>query len=144
NLADMWVVSSPVAGQEGKSFDELARAAGCDPLSFFMDLLAEHDSAIRWKTVVTNDRPAQRQFLFAHDTALPGFNDSGAHARNMAFQDGGLQMLQQVLVNPQVMPLEKAIHKLTGQSAEWLGLDAGRVKPGAWADVVVIDPKRLR
>lgn len=144
NLADMWVVSSPIAGQEGKSFDELARAKGRDPLDYFMDLLAEHDTAIRWKTVVTNDRAAQRHFLFAHDTALPGFNDSGAHARNMAFQDGGLQMLQQVLLNPDVMPIEKAIHKLTGQSAEWLGLDAGTVKPGARADVIVVDPQKLR
>jgi N-acyl-D-aspartate/D-glutamate deacylase len=144
DLADMWVVSSPIAGQEGKSFAELARAAGRDPLDFFMDLLAEHDTAIRWKTVVTNDRAAQRQFLFAHDTALPGFNDSGAHARNMAFQDGGLQMLQQVQANPALMPIEKAIHKLTGQSASWLGIDAGYLKPNARADIAVVDPAKLR
>jgi N-acyl-D-aspartate/D-glutamate deacylase len=144
DLADMWIVSSPVSGQEGKSFDELARAAGKEPLEYFMDLLAEHDSAVRWKTVVTNDRAAPRQFIFAHDTTLPGFNDSGAHARNMAFQDGGLQMLQQVLLNPQLMPIEKAIHKLTGQSAEWLGIDAGFLRPGARADVVVVDPQKLR
>ena len=144
DLDDMWVVSSPVPGQEGKSFDELARAEGRDPLDFFLDMIAEHDSAIRWKTVVTNDRAAQRQFLFAHDAALPGFNDSGAHARNMAFQDGGLQMLQQVQANPELMSIEKAVHKLTGQSAEWLGLDAGLIRPGERADVVVIDPEKLR
>ncbi|HEV3138251.1 MAG TPA: amidohydrolase family protein [Pirellulales bacterium] len=144
NLADMWVVSSPISGQEGKSFDELARAEGREQLDFFMDLLAEHDSAIRWKTVVTNDRALQRQFLFTHDSTLPGFNDSGAHVRNMAFQDGGLQMLQQVLMNPGLMPIEKAISKLTGQSAEWLGLDAGLLRPGAWADVIVVDPEKLQ
>jgi N-acyl-D-aspartate/D-glutamate deacylase len=144
DLADMWIVASPIAGQEEKSFAELAGVAGKEPLDYFMDLLAEHDTAIRWKTVVTNDRAAQRHFLFAHDTALPGFNDSGAHARNMAFQDGGLQMLKQVLLNPDVMPIEKAVHKLTGQSAEWLGLDAGTVKPGSWADVIVVDPEKLR
>ncbi len=144
NLADMWIVSSPLPGQTGKSFAELAGAEGREPLDYFMDLIAEHDSAIRWKTVVTNDRPEQRRFLFAHDTALPGFNDSGAHARNMAFQDGGLQMLQQVLLNPSVMPLEKAVHKLTGMSAEWLGLDTGTVKKGAAADVIVVDPEKLR
>ena len=144
NLADMWIVASPIAGQAGKSFDELARAAEREPLDYFLDLLAQHDSAIRWKTVVTNDRDAQRHFLFAHDTTLPGFNDSGAHARNMAFQDGGLQMLQQVLLNPRLMTIEKAVHKLTGQSATWLGLDAGFLLPAARADVVVIDPKKVR
>ena len=140
----MWVVSSPIAGQAGKSFGELADAAGAEPLEYFMDLLAEHDSAIRWKTVVTNDRARERQYILAHPTTLPGFNDSGAHARNMAFQDGGLQMLQQVLLNPGLMPLEKAIHKMTRQTAEWLGLDAGSLAPGAWADVVVIDPEKLK
>ena len=50
-----------------------------------------------------------RQYLFAHDTTLPGFEQLRAHARNMAFQDGGLQMLQQVLLNPELMPIEKAI-----------------------------------
>ncbi len=143
NLADMWVVSSPIEGQAGKSFDVLADAAGAEPIEYFMDLLAEHDTAIRWKTVVTNDRAAQRQYLFAHDTALPGFNDSGAHVRNMAFQDGGLQMLQQVQANPHLMPIEKAIHKLTGQSASWLGIDAGYLRPQSRADVVVVDPRTL-
>jgi len=144
DLGDMFIVSSPIPGQQGKSFRELADAAGKEPLEYVMDLFAEHDSAIRWKTVVTNDRPEQRRFLFAHDTSLPGFNDSGAHARNMAFQDGGLQMLQQVVLHPDTMPIEKAIHKLTGMSADWLGLDTGTIKEGRTADVIVVDPVKLR
>ncbi len=144
NLDDMWIVSSPIPGQQGKSFAELAKAAGAEPLDYFMDLIAQHDSAIRWKTVVTNDRAAERQFIFAHDSSLPGFNDSGAHNRNMAFQDGGLQMLQQVLLNPGIMPLEKAIHKLTGMSAEWLGLDTGTIREGKIADLIVVDPVKLK
>jgi N-acyl-D-aspartate/D-glutamate deacylase len=144
NLADMWVVASPVTGQVGKSFQQLAEEQGAEPLEYFLDLLAEHDTAIRWRTVVTNDRPRQRHYIFAHPTTLPGFNDSGAHARNMAFQDGGLQMLQQVVLNPEVMPIQKAIHKLTRQTAEWLGLDAGSLARGAVADVAIIDPVKLR
>lgn len=144
NLNDMWIVASPIPGQVGKSFEQAAEEAGAEPIVYFMDLMAEHDTAIRWKTVVTNDRPDKRRFLFAHPTTLPGFNDSGAHARNMAFQDGGLQMLQQVVLNPEVMPIEKAIHKLTGLSAEWLGLDTGTLEPGKTADVAVIDPEKLK
>jgi N-acyl-D-aspartate/D-glutamate deacylase len=144
DLGDMWVVSSPIGGQAGKSFRELADANGAEPLDYFMDLLAQHDSAVRWKTVVTNDRSAERQYIFAHPTTLPGFNDSGAHARNMAFQDGGLQLLRQVLLNPGLMPIEKAIHKMTRQTAEWLGLDAGSLAAGAWADVAIVDPEKLK
>ncbi len=142
-LDDMWIVSSPIPLSEGKSFAQLARELGQEPLECFMDLVAEHDDAVRWKTVVTNDRPAQRQYLFAHKTTLPGFNDSGAHNRNMAFQDGGLQMLHQVVRNPQIMPIEKAISKLTLETAQWMGLDTGAIRPGDWADVAVIDPEKL-
>src|SRR5262249_29259486 len=45
---------------------------------------------------------------------------------------------------PGLMSLERAVAKLTGESAEWLGLDAGQLKPGSWADVAVIDPEKLR
>ncbi|MBX9792362.1 MAG: amidohydrolase family protein [Pirellulales bacterium] len=144
DLSQMFVVASLDKSQVGKSFQQLADEAGVDPLEYFLDQLAQHDCALRWQTVVTNDRPKQRQYLFAHKTTLPGFNDSGAHARNMAFQDGGLQMLQQVQANPELMPLELAIGKLTGLSAEWLGLDAGTLAPGKRADVIVVDPVKLR
>jgi len=37
--------------------------------------------------------------------------------------------------------LEAAIHRMTGASAEWFGLEGrGRVAAGAWADLVVFDP----
>lgn len=143
NLGEMFVVSCPVPGSAGKSFAQLAQEAGQEPLEHFLDLLAAFDNEVRWKTVVTNDRPRERQFILAHPTTLPGFNDSGAHNRNMAFQDGGLQMLQQVQANPGLMPLEKAISKLTRETAEWLGLDTGTLRPGATADVAVVDPAKL-
>lgn len=38
------------------------------------------------------------------------------------------------------MPLETAIHRLTGELADWYGLDAGRLTEGARADIAVIDP----
>ncbi len=144
DLDDMFVVSCPLPGSAGKSFQQLAEEAGADPLEYFLDLLAAYDDQVRWKTVVTNDRPAQRRYILAHPTTLPGFNDSGAHNRNMAFQDGGLQMLQQVYNHPELMSVHSAVAKLTGETASWLGLDTGRIRPGDWADVIVIDPEKLR
>lgn len=34
---------------------------------------------------------------------MPGFNDSGAHIRNMAFHDGALHMLRMAARDPQWM-----------------------------------------
>jgi len=42
-----------------------------------------------------------------------------------------------------VMTPERAVHRLTGELADWLGLDAGTLAPGRRADVVVLDPERL-
>jgi N-acyl-D-aspartate/D-glutamate deacylase len=41
------------------------------------------------------------------------------------------------------MPIEKAVWRLTGELADWLGIDAGHLKVGSRADLVVIDPAAL-
>jgi len=118
NLADMWVVASPLQARPANHSTHWPKRRDASRSNISSICWPNTTRQFRWKTVVTNDRDAQRHFLFAVDTTLPGFNDSGAHARNMAFQDGGLQMLQQVLMNPQLMTIEKAVHKLTGQSGD--------------------------
>ena len=41
------------------------------------------------------------------------------------------------------MTIERAVHRLTGEVAEWFGLDAGTLLEGDRADFVVIDPAGL-
>lgn len=41
------------------------------------------------------------------------------------------------------MTLEHAVHRLTGELADWYGLDAGHLNVGDRADVAVIDPTHL-
>lgn len=41
------------------------------------------------------------------------------------------------------MTIEQAVHRLTGELADWYRLDAGHLRIGDRADVVVIDPERL-
>jgi N-acyl-D-glutamate deacylase len=77
--------------------------------------------------------------------ALIGFSDAGAHIRNMAFYSFPLRMLK--LVNDddpkKAMPIEKAVWRLTGEIGDWLGIDAGHLRVGDRADVVVVDPRAL-
>ena len=144
DLGDMWIVSAPDASMVGKSFRQIAKEKGADEITLFMDLMRDHDRDVRWKTAVTNDRPGPRRELMASPYTLPGFNDSGAHNRNMAFQDGALQMLAQMQAHPETMTMERAVHRLTGETAAWFGLDVGTIAEGKVADITIIDPAKLQ
>jgi N-acyl-D-aspartate/D-glutamate deacylase len=76
-----------------------------------------------------------------------GFSDAGAHLRNMAFYNMGLRLLRHVRdaveAGTPFMTVEQAVHRLTGELADWYRLDAGHLRVGDRADVVVIDPARL-
>ena len=76
-----------------------------------------------------------------------GFSDAGAHLRNMAFYNMGLRLLRHVRdaeeAGTPFMTIEQAVHRLTGELADWYRLDAGHLRVGDRADLVVIDPERL-
>ena len=76
-----------------------------------------------------------------------GFSDAGAHLRNMAFYNFGLRLLRHVRdaenAGAPFMSVEQAVHRLTGELADWYQIDAGHLRLGDRADVVVIDPERL-
>ncbi|HTM85258.1 MAG TPA: hypothetical protein VL179_10245, partial [Mycobacterium sp.] len=70
-----------------------------------------------------------------------------AHLRNMAFYNFGLRLLRHVLDAQQAgqpfMSVEQAVHRLTGELADWYQIDAGHLRIGDRADLVVLDPERL-
>jgi N-acyl-D-aspartate/D-glutamate deacylase len=143
NLSDMWVEKAPDSQLEGHSFSELAEAKNLDPVDYFLDCLRTYGSRLRWKTIVGNENDRVRFRIFSSRETLPGFNDSGAHYRNMAYQDGGLHYLRQAMDHG-LPALETAVHKLTGLSAEWLGLQTGTLTVQSIADVIVLDPNALQ
>jgi len=143
NLDEMSIDACPDDSVVGKTFAQVARERGVDSVECLLDLLAEHDTDLRWHSEAANDRPEARKYLLGHKYTLPGFNDSGAHNRNMAFQDGALQMLRQAVEDPKWITIERAVERLTSAPATWLGLDAGVLQPGKVADITVLDPTQL-
>jgi N-acyl-D-aspartate/D-glutamate deacylase len=139
---DAFIVDCPDRSLIGQSFGAVADARGVHPVDAFLDLVVEHGRALRWRTTIANDRPAELARLMAEPAALMGFADSGAHIRNMAFYSFPLRMLRHVR-DGRTMPIETAIWRLTGEIADWLGIDAGRIRAGDRADVAVIDPAAL-
>ena len=144
---DAHITACPDASVVGRSFGDVATARGIHPVDAFLDLVVEHGKKLRWRTTIANHRPAEVEHMMNEPAALIGFADSGAHIRNMAFYSFPLRMLKVVRDAARegrtVMPLEKAVWRLTGEIADWLDVDAGHLREGDRADLVVIDPEAL-
>ena len=76
-----------------------------------------------------------------------GFSDAGAHLRNMSFYNFGLRLLRHVRDAERsgrpFMSVEHAVHRLTGELADWYDIDAGHLRISDRADLAVIDPEHL-
>jgi N-acyl-D-aspartate/D-glutamate deacylase len=142
NFDDAFIVACPEERFVGRSFGGIAKTRGIHPVDAFLDLVVEHGRALRWRTTIANDRPDVIAQLIREPAALIGFADSGAHIRNMAFYSFPLRMLRYVR-DTKTMSIEQAIWRLTGELADWLGIDAGHLKIGGRADLVVVDPTAL-
>jgi hypothetical protein len=140
--ARMRIVASPEASHVGRTFAEVAAARGATPTDTVMDLLATLDDRLRWVACGANERAGVRARLMAHPHILPGFTDAGAHSRNLAFFDGALALLRQAVTDGAMAP-ERAIARVTCEAARWFNLDAGELREGRRADIVVLDPAAL-
>jgi N-acyl-D-aspartate/D-glutamate deacylase len=139
DLYDAEIVACPDTEVIGKSFGEIAEQRGIEPADALLDLVVEHGSRLRWRTTIANDRDDVLDRLQQSPVVQVGFADSGAHLRNMAFYNCNLRYLERVHQRG-FMPVEAAVHRVTGELADWYGLDAGRLAPGQRADIAVIDP----
>src|ERR1700730_17410812 len=145
---DAVIVECPDKSLVGKSFGAIAAERGLHPLDAFLDVLVENgERNVRWTTVVANHRPKHLDKLAAEPSIHMGFSDAGAHLRNMAFYNFPLRMLKRTRdahrAGTPFMSTERAVHRLTGELAEWFGIDAGTLRHGDRADFVVIDPAGL-
>lgn len=145
---DAEIVECPDASVIGKSFGQVGvDRGGVHPVDAFLDLVLEHGTALRWHTTISNDRPEMLRKIAQEPGVQMGFSDAGAHLRNMAFYNMGLRLLRHVLDAQQAgrafLSVEQAVHRLTGELADWYRLDAGHLRVGDRADVVVIDPGHL-
>ncbi|CAN3127957.1 N-acyl-D-amino-acid deacylase family protein [Mycobacterium sp. smrl_JER01] len=144
---DAEIVACPDESVVGLSFGAVGQRRGVHPVDAYLDLVLEHGKKLRWRTTISNHRP-QVLRKFAQDKGVQmGFSDAGAHLRNMAFYNCGLRLLRHVRDAQRrgqpFMSVEQAVHRLTGELADWYGLDAGHLRVGDWADVLVVDPERL-
>ena len=145
---DAVIVECPDKSLIGRSFGAIADERGLHPLDAFLDVLVENgERNVRWTTVVANHRPKLLNALAAEPSVHMGFSDAGAHLRNMAFYNFPLRLLKRTRdahrAGAPFLSTQRAVQRLTGEVAEWFGIDAGTLRKGDRADFVVIDPAGL-
>lgn len=142
DLYDAHIVECPDESVVGKTFGQVGDERGLHPVDAFLDLVVEHGPKVRWHTIISNHRPEALNKLSSLPEVQMGFSDAGAHLRNMAFYNFGLRLLRRAHEDG-FMTVERAVHRLTGELGAWYGIDAGFLREGDRADLVIVDPDRL-
>ena len=144
---DATIVDAPDRTLAGKSIGSVADERGIHPVDAFLDLVVAYGTKLRWKTTIANHRPEKLARMATHDAVHVSFADSGAHVRNMAFYNFAIAYLKMVeesrAAGRPMISTGQAVRKLTGELADWHGLDAGYIRLGDRADIVVVDPDGL-
>jgi N-acyl-D-aspartate/D-glutamate deacylase len=119
----------------------LAEERGGTPLDVMLDISLDDDLGARFWSVLANDDPDAIAWLLPKDNVLLGLADSGAHVSQLCDACFSTDLLGNWVREKGVMPLERALHKLTGEPAAVYGLsDRGTVEVGKQADLCVFDP----
>jgi N-acyl-D-aspartate/D-glutamate deacylase len=130
--------------REGQSIATLAQAAGQHPLDFMLDLsLAENLDTVFTAILLNSDEAAVAQLL-RDPNSIISLSDAGAHLTFLCDAGFGLHLLGHWVRDLAVLPLERAVRKLTTEPADLFGIaDRGRIAQGAWADLVLFDPSTV-
>ncbi len=147
DFADSWITDCPDTRLIGRNFADIGRERGSDPVDTYFELAKQYRNALKWKTNYGNHRPEIVEQLIASPWTHPGFADSGAHLRSIAQYNFPLRFLKYVRDAAEqgraFMSIEKAVQRLTSELGEWFGINAGTLRVGDRADLVLINPAGL-
>jgi N-acyl-D-aspartate/D-glutamate deacylase len=126
---------------QGRRVTELAEARGCGPLDVMCEIAVAEDLTTRFRAYIANDDIDAVSHLLTHESVALGLSDAGAHIDQLCDAPLPTDLLGRWVRERGVMPLEAAVHKLTGEPAGMFGFrNRGYLREGYWADVCVFDP----
>jgi N-acyl-D-aspartate/D-glutamate deacylase len=128
---------------EGHSIADIASAAGKDPFECALDLIIAEEGAVSIIAGSMNEdivgRFIRLPFAMIGSDGAP--NEGKPHPRVYGTFP---RVVRRFVRELKALSLSEAIHKMTGMTADRLGLSGfGRIAPGARADAVLFDPQRF-
>ena len=131
----------------GKTIAALAAERACDPIEALCDYLIADNGATRVLVAAISEDDirsivASRDALVGSDgNCVAPYGTVGQGLPHPRFYGTFPRVLNHYVREQKLLPLERAIHKMTGATARALKLkDRGMLREGFCADVVLFDP----
>ncbi len=131
-------------GLEWRDVAEIAAERGTEPFDTLLDIvLADDLRTVLWPKPTDRDDAtwALRAQAWQDPRAMVGGSDAGAHLDRMCGSNYPTAFIGDCLRQRRLVPVESAVHMMTGQPAALFGLRGrGLVAEGMRADLFVFDP----
>lgn len=128
---------------QGMTFEAAAQKNGyADPADFMAELIAEEGAGAGIIVLSMDWRDVEEVASLPYTALISDALYGGAGNPHPRLYGAFPRMLQKFVLEKQIMPMEQAIHKMTGMPAQRFGLnDRGILRPGAKADLLVFRPE---
>ncbi len=128
-----------------KNLQKLAEEAGKDPVELYVDRLIESEGKELWNLWAFGGALQNQWNYMRLPHVIPMLGDAGAHVGQFTDADSPTFLLAELTRDRGVYTLQEAVHRISGKSAEVLGLKKrGEVREGWHADLNVIDYDELK
>jgi N-acyl-D-aspartate/D-glutamate deacylase len=129
---------------QGQTIGALAEQSGRHPFDVFLDfgLDGELDAMFDCRLFNTDENEVRK--LLRHPNAAVALSDAGAHLSFLCDAGFGLHLFGHWVRDRGDMTLEEAVKRVTSDVASAYRIpERGRLAPGAWADLILFDPKTV-
>ena len=125
----------------GRRVTDIARERGSSPFDVMCELSLAEDLTTRFRAYIANDDPEAVALLLNEDHVVLGPHRRRRPRRPALRRAAAHRPARHWVRDREVMPLERAVRKLTGEPADMFGFDRrGYLREGYFADVCVFDP----
>ena len=126
------------------SLPAVARARGVSPVQAYVDLLIETDGGVIVSWPILNQDLVAVGEMLDDRNVLMGLGDAGAHVGQILDASQPTSFLLHWVREHERFSFEEGIRRLTSDTAQFAGIvDRGVLRPGAFADVNVLDFEHL-
>ncbi len=131
--------------ENNRNLQKLADDLGQDPVDVYVDRLIASEGKEFWNLWAFGGALENQWNYMRLPHVVPMLGDAGAHVGQFTDADSPTFLLGELTRDRNVYTLQEAIHRITGKSAEVLGLKRrGHLEEGWHADINVIDYENLK